>query len=42
MPELTRRRDLDAQQETWLFHYGDVRIGVIAERVGSFLPRTSS
>src|SRR5215471_21410253 len=35
MPELTRRRDPDAQQETWLIHYGDVRVGVIAERVGN-------
>jgi hypothetical protein len=26
MPELTRRRDPDAQQETWLIHYGDARI----------------
>jgi hypothetical protein len=30
-PELTRRRDPDAQQETWLIHYGDVRVGTIAE-----------
>ena len=35
MPQLTRRRDRDAQQETWLIHYGDVRVGVIAERVGN-------
>ena len=28
MPELTRRRDPEAQQETWLIHYGDVRVGV--------------
>src|SRR5262252_8741642 len=35
MPELTRRRDPDAQQETWLIHYGDVRVRVIAERVGN-------
>jgi len=33
MPELTRRRDPDAQQETWLIYYGDVRVGVIAERI---------
>ena len=26
---------LAAQQETWLIHYGDVRVGVIAERVGN-------
>jgi hypothetical protein len=31
-PELTRRRDPDAQQETWLIHYGDVRVSVISER----------
>jgi hypothetical protein len=35
MPELTRRRDPDTRQETWLIHYGDVRVGVIAERVGN-------
>jgi hypothetical protein len=35
VPELTRRREPDAQQETWLIHYGDVRVGVIAERVGN-------
>jgi len=35
MPQLTRRRDPEAQQETWLIHYGDVRVGVIAERVGN-------
>ena len=33
--ELTRHRDPDAAQETWLIHYGDVRVGVIAERVGN-------
>jgi hypothetical protein len=35
MPNITRRRDPEAQQETWLIHYGDVRVGVIAERVGN-------
>ena len=35
MPALTRRRDASAQQETWLIHYGDVRVGVIAERIGN-------
>jgi hypothetical protein len=35
MRELTRRRDPNAQQETWLIQYGDVRVGVIAERVGN-------
>ena len=34
MLELTRR-DPEAQQETWLIYYGDVRVGVIAERVGN-------
>ena len=31
MLELTRS-DPEAQQETWLIYYGDVRFGVIAER----------
>jgi hypothetical protein len=35
MPELTRRRDPEAQQETWLIHYGDVRVGVTAKRIGN-------
>jgi hypothetical protein len=35
MSELTRRRDPDARQETRLIHYGDVRVGTIAERVGN-------
>jgi hypothetical protein len=34
-PELTRRRDPDAQQETWLIHYRDVRVRVISERAVS-------
>ena len=34
-PELTHRRDPDAQQETWLIYYGDVRVGVIVKRVGN-------
>ena len=29
------RRDPEAPQETWLIHYGDVQVGVIAERVGN-------
>jgi hypothetical protein len=33
--ELTRRRDRDAQQETRLIYYSDVRVGVIAESVGN-------
>jgi hypothetical protein len=29
---LTRRRDPDAMQETWLIYYGDVHAGTIAMR----------
>jgi len=32
---LTRSRDPDAPQETWLIFYGDVRVGAIAERTGN-------
>lgn len=35
MLNLTRRRGPDARQETWLIHYGNVRVGHIAERVGN-------
>ena len=35
MPALTRRRDPDAQQETWLIYYGDVQVGTISERTGN-------
>ena len=35
MPELTRRRDLEAQQETWRVYYGDIRVGTISEHVGN-------
>jgi hypothetical protein len=35
MTQLTRRRDPEAQQETWLIYYGDVQVGTIAERVGN-------
>jgi hypothetical protein len=35
MTALTRRRDPDTPQETWLIYYGDVQVGVIAERVGN-------
>jgi hypothetical protein len=35
MPELTRRRNPDARQETWLIYFGDVRVGTISERVGN-------
>jgi hypothetical protein len=34
MPTLTRRRDPDAQPETWLIHYDDIRVGSIAMRTG--------
>jgi hypothetical protein len=34
MPVLTRRRDPDAQQETWLIHYGDTHIGTIRLHAG--------
>jgi hypothetical protein len=29
IPALTRRRDPDAQQETWLIQYGDIHLGTI-------------
>ena len=35
MPALTRRRDPDAQRETWLIYYGDVQVGTISERTGN-------
>ena len=34
MPALTRRRDPDAQQETWQIYYGDVHVGTISEGAG--------
>jgi hypothetical protein len=34
MPTLTRRRDLEAQDECWHVYYGDVRVGTIAKRIG--------
>jgi hypothetical protein len=34
-PALTRRRDRDAHQETWLIYFGDVRVGSIAIRSGN-------
>jgi hypothetical protein len=34
MPPLTRRLCPDSHQETWLIHYGDVRVGSIAIRGG--------
>jgi hypothetical protein len=35
MPTLTRRRNPDAPQATWLVYYGDVRVGSIAMRSGN-------
>jgi hypothetical protein len=35
MPVLTRRRNPDARQESWLIHYGDVHVGTIGLRLGS-------
>ena len=35
MPTLTRRRNSDAPQATWLVYYGDVRIRTIAIRSGN-------
>jgi hypothetical protein len=34
MPELTRRRNLEAPDECWHVLYGDVRVGTIALRTG--------
>jgi hypothetical protein len=33
-PTLSRRRDLDAQDECWHVYYGDVHVGTIAKRIG--------
>jgi hypothetical protein len=35
MPQLTRRRDPEAHQETWRIFYGDVHVGTIARGVGN-------
>ena len=35
MPALTRRRDPEAQQETWLIYFAGVHIGTIARSVGN-------
>ena len=35
MPQLTRRRDLEAHQETWLVYYSDIHTGTIAQSVGN-------
>jgi hypothetical protein len=34
MPSLTRGRSPDAEQESWLIHYGDIQVGTISERAG--------
>jgi hypothetical protein len=34
MPELTRRRDHDRREESWLIYYDDVPVGTIAIRSG--------
>ena len=35
MPALTRRRDRQASQETWLIYFGDIHAGTIALRSGN-------
>jgi hypothetical protein len=35
MPALTRRRNPDARQESWLILYGDVHVGTIGLRSGN-------
>jgi hypothetical protein len=30
MPELTRRRNLEAREDCWHVYYGDVHVGTIA------------
>lgn len=35
MPSLTRRRDPDSREETWLISYGDVHVGTIGMRSGN-------
>jgi hypothetical protein len=35
MPHLTRRRDRNARQESWLIYYGDVQVGSIDPRAGN-------
>ena len=35
MPTLTRRRDPDARQESWLILYGDVYVGTFGLRSGN-------
>jgi hypothetical protein len=35
MPELTRRRSIDAREECWHVYYGDVLAGTIPIRSGN-------
>jgi hypothetical protein len=35
MPALTRRRDHDRSEESWLIYYDDVHVGTIAQCVGN-------
>ena len=35
MPALTRRRDREANQETWLIYWGDIHAGTISLRSGN-------
>ena len=35
MSALTRRRDRQSSQETWLVYYGDVHVGTIGQRSGN-------
>jgi hypothetical protein len=35
MTALTRRRDPDSREETWLIFYGDVHVGTIGKRWGN-------
>ena len=35
MPSLTRRRDPDADQETWQVYFRDVRVGTVSERAAA-------
>jgi len=34
MPALGRRRDPGADQEAWIIHFDDIRVGTIARRAG--------
>src|SRR4051794_5534710 len=41
MPHLTRRRDRDARQESWLIHYGDVHVGRASACAPAIRPRAT-